>query len=262
MKRYVLSILLLLSPICQADAPSISVDHVEGLYSTDTIFSDFNVKLHLKFEISAELGCLEIIQSGFRIYGENLTGDYDSTLTWTDLRLDTVNFDWELQFDALSTIFDFSVDNKGTDTIGYGGATFFNCTQVDFSDVGLILSFLIPSEHQGKTICIDNAMIPPGMLWLWKFDGVVIIPSWDGPHCFVIGPKCCRGQRGNVDHDMNEEINLLDLVFLVDFMFHDGMEIKCREEANIDGNGDIDISDLILLVSFLFSNGAQPSSCF
>ena len=74
--------------------------------------------------------------------------------------------------------------------------------------------------------------------------------------------NCCIGIRGNVDSDQFDIIDIADLVFLVDYMFNDGTEPVCFEEADVDGeNMAIDIADLVYLVSYMFTGGLEPPSC-
>ncbi len=75
---------------------------------------------------------------------------------------------------------------------------------------------------------------------------------------------CCVAPiRGNVNGDINDEVNISDLTYLVDFLFKGGSPPACAEEANVDGdaNGDILVSDLTYLVAYLFSGGPAPANC-
>ena len=74
-------------------------------------------------------------------------------------------------------------------------------------------------------------------------------------------PGCCVGIRGNVDNDPGNNIDISDLVYLVDYMFCQGPESPCPEEADIDGSGVLDISDLVRLVDYMFNSGLPPESC-
>jgi hypothetical protein len=86
------------------------------------------------------------------------------------------------------------------------------------------------------------------------------------------GLSCCMQPiRGNVDYDPADQIDISDLVYLVDYMFNQGPEPPCWEEANVDGSGpatppdegsdDIDISDLVHLVDYMFTGGPPPADC-
>ncbi len=83
---------------------------------------------------------------------------------------------------------------------------------------------------------------------------------------FTITPivsSCCVASRGNVDNDPNDNVDISDLVFIVDFIFTNGSGPVCPEEANVDGDvgENIDISDLVYIVDFIFTGGPQPPAC-
>jgi hypothetical protein len=72
---------------------------------------------------------------------------------------------------------------------------------------------------------------------------------------------CCVGIRGNINGDAGQAIDISDLVYLVDYMFTNGPEPPCMDEANVNGFGDIDISDLVYLVDYMFLDGPAPAAC-
>lgn len=75
---------------------------------------------------------------------------------------------------------------------------------------------------------------------------------------------CCIGMRGNIDYDLNDEINISDLVYFVDYAFNSGPVPVCLDEANIDGStGDpvLDIADAVYLVEYMFNDGPAPLPC-
>ena len=72
---------------------------------------------------------------------------------------------------------------------------------------------------------------------------------------------CCRGIRGNVDGDFNDEINISDLLRLVNLSFVDGPWPDCNEEIDVDGSFIIDIGDIVYLVEYMFGGGPAPVAC-
>lgn len=74
--------------------------------------------------------------------------------------------------------------------------------------------------------------------------------------------SCCYGIRGNVDGSSEEEPDVADLIYLVDYMFTRGPAPPCMEEANVDGIGGLDISDLVYLVDYMFTGGPELASCY
>lgn len=78
-----------------------------------------------------------------------------------------------------------------------------------------------------------------------------------------VQPGCCIGNRGNIDNDPYDEVNIADLVYLTDYMMNDGPEPVCMEEANVDGSPDeaVNIADLVYLADFMFNQGPPPLPC-
>jgi len=77
----------------------------------------------------------------------------------------------------------------------------------------------------------------------------------------VANAPCCRGIRGNVDGLENDHINIIDLTYLVEFLFNGGDAPPCIEEADIDGNRLINIVDLTMLILYVFQGGEKPLPC-
>ena len=77
---------------------------------------------------------------------------------------------------------------------------------------------------------------------------------------------CCI-DRGNVDYIVGAggPVDVLDLTYLVAYIFTQGSPPPCVEAGNVDGltSGElpIDVSDLTYLVAYLFTTGPPPPSC-
>lgn len=73
---------------------------------------------------------------------------------------------------------------------------------------------------------------------------------------------CCTGLRGNVDFDSSDQVNILDLNYLVNRLFRFGPGPVCPEEADINNDGsNTNIVDLTFLVNMIFRLGPLPPSC-
>jgi choice-of-anchor B domain-containing protein len=72
---------------------------------------------------------------------------------------------------------------------------------------------------------------------------------------------CCLGVRGNTNYDM-DELNILDLLFLVNYIFRNGEEPACPEEGDVNGDGTLgNIIDLLYIVNVLYRSGPPPPAC-
>jgi plastocyanin len=105
------------------------------------------------------------------------------------------------------------------------------------------------------------------------------ITSADGPgpfpyHCslhismkdtiFVDAPPpCCTGTTGNIDCDIDANVDIADLSAIVDHLYISLLPLCCDKAANIDGSvdGNIDIADLSALVDYLYINFTPPAAC-
>jgi hypothetical protein len=75
-----------------------------------------------------------------------------------------------------------------------------------------------------------------------------------------MGDACCCLMRGDISR--NGDIDIVDLIDLVQYMFQGGLPAACPSEADIDGSGgNPDIVDLIHLVQYMFQRGPVPQSC-
>ena len=78
---------------------------------------------------------------------------------------------------------------------------------------------------------------------------------------------CCDDVRGNANGDQNDDINISDITYMVDYLFGIplGPAPPCLEEGNANGDvgESINISDITYLVDYLFGVplGLAPSAC-
>ncbi len=75
--------------------------------------------------------------------------------------------------------------------------------------------------------------------------------------------SCCEDFTGNVNCDDQEDVTISDLTRLIEWLYLNGDDICCLEEANVNGSSDdkVNISDVTYLVSYLFLNGADLPVC-
>lgn len=74
--------------------------------------------------------------------------------------------------------------------------------------------------------------------------------------------NCCVLNRGDANGD-GTDATVLDLTYLIDYLFRGGDLVECTEEGNMNGdpNENIDVLDLTFLIDAIFRGGPQPGAC-
>lgn len=73
--------------------------------------------------------------------------------------------------------------------------------------------------------------------------------------------NCCFELRGNIDADPLNEIGLLDLGMLQEYLYGLTTPTMCVEEADVNADGIVDLRDFVFLISYLFNHGSDPLPC-
>ena len=76
-------------------------------------------------------------------------------------------------------------------------------------------------------------------------------------------PCCCLGLAGNVNSDSLDNVNILELTFIVDLIFRGGEQPACPREGDVNGDGNeaTNILDLTALVDYIFRGESGPANC-
>ena len=177
---YFTALILFLIPLTSHSQNGIvSLDHVEGLVSADTIAPGSDISFHIRFNNNTD-DTIVGSTNGFRIYSPD-------GAKWSLL---TVNYDSALINEYGGNVFiGIYSDGSISDTIGFGGFQYPPDAGIvhGYDSVVFSISTSIDDLQRGKTICIDSSFYPVVGKWLWS--SVTIddfIPEWDGPHCFFI----------------------------------------------------------------------------
>jgi len=62
---------------------------------------------------------------------------------------------------------------------------------------------------------------------------------------------------GDVNGD--EDINIFDVVYLIDYLYRDGPEPVDLWTADVNGDGDVNIFDIVYLIDYLYRDGPPPA---
>ena len=88
-----------------------------------------------------------------------------------------------------------------------------------------------------------------------------------GPWIACTPFECCIGDRGNVNLDGEEKVNISDITYLVRWLFGTptGPAPACLDEGNANGDLEdkINIADIAYLITYLFGmpSGPPPGPC-
>lgn len=83
----------------------------------------------------------------------------------------------------------------------------------------------------------------------------------------IIYTNTCCFNRGNVNGitGIGVPVDIVDVIYLVSYLFRNGPDPYCLEEANVDDldsmGTPINILDVIFLVAYLFQDGPSPPAC-
>ncbi len=69
------------------------------------------------------------------------------------------------------------------------------------------------------------------------------------------GPGCCNlaGDANN-----NDAVNILDVTFIINYLYKGGAAPVCNDKADANGNNVINILDVTYLISYLYKGGGTP----
>lgn len=144
-------------------------------------------------------------------------------------------------------------------------------TSIEFDlQIDTSLRFLSPLyDSTGiSTSIFSDSTIPleSNSLYFWRvrsFNGS-IWSEFSNPIALLVGGECCVGTRGDANGDGSVTPNVLDLNWLVNYIFRlSGDPGPCPEEsdANGDGSPTPNILDLNWIVNYIFRFGPLPSAC-
>ncbi len=182
---------------------SITLDHVDNISDGNKIDTGQIVTFHLRLTNNSGVPLVGIT-NGYNIYSSD-------GATWTTSTFEKTSAITITMFDNLLFAYTSSISGSDADTIGFGGYSLFAPGIPDGFDEIVYTISIGPAgaESHDKTICLDSAWYPPTNDWLWATDDIVIVPDWDGPHCYTIN-KCVGGPDSDGDGVADECDNCPD----------------------------------------------------
>jgi len=78
------------------------------------------------------------------------------------------------------------------------------------------------------------------------------VPEFVPGKIVVYAPYIC----GDVDND--QKIDLLDILYLIDYKFKDGPAPESLESADVNMDGNVNLLDILYLIEYKFKDGPAP----
>jgi len=124
--------------------------------------------------------------------------------------------------------------NKSAGTLDYGGidTVLCNFTTAEL-DTGLYFADIIASSNDPDSP--DNPWTVPAQLYVTS------------------GPTYTCG-----DASGNDEVNILDVTYLIKYLYQAGPAPDPEESGDADGNGAVNVLDVTYLISYLYKDGPEP----
>jgi len=101
------------------------------------------------------------------------------------------------------------------------------------------------------SVCIDSTDIAEGEKYDWLFS---IPQSFGGPYCFRFANAVCG------DANTDGGINILDVVFLINFKYKEGPEPVLFFICDVNQDDLINILDIVGIINFKYKEG-DPLNC-
>lgn len=208
----------------------------------------------------------ETIYNGYIMAGSCLepgTGTSDIFAVKTD---SLGNVEWSNQYGGSDDERGFSVE------LAYGGGYWLTGITKSFGE-GLNDLYLVKISEQGDTIFTEtygDTLNDYGEVTVRTADDGAIICGCvtdieSGKNNVYLRKfpfvACCDGATGNIDGSADGIVDISDLIYMVDFSFHQGPPPLCIEEADVNCSGVVDISDTIYMVDYMFGSGPPPCNC-
>ncbi|MEE8404569.1 MAG: S8 family serine peptidase [candidate division Zixibacteria bacterium] len=140
-------------------------------------------------------------------------------------------------------------------TAGFGSATAYDTAKSDLFQVISVGPLSIPA---GDSRIVAFAVIAGNTMTEVEINAAAALAVYDS---LING--CCQELTGDINNDLSLYPTILDLTYLVDFIFRGGPAPVCKQESNLNGSTTPDptITDLVYVVDVIFRGGADPIAC-
>jgi len=196
------------------------------------------------------------------IWNDELLGGFSLGFTYDSTELEIVKKTYDttasvIPFDSRSDIKE-NILAAGQYLIGWidwSAESPILATTTNNARLLITLNFKVRSTATRKIIVIDSLFIPPhGPFVLSTQFGYSLGPQY--MHCpegdIILGDTPCG------DADVSQDVNLVDVVYLINYIFRGGAPPQDIREGDVDCDLRLTIADVVYLINYIFSGGLAP----
>ena len=121
---------------------------------------------------------------------------------------------------------------------------------------GFLATMIFTVSDTGR-ICLDTTFIPPFYVLAFVDTSSQGYTPVLKKRTFVIAN--CEYSQGDPNYD--GITNIVDAVFLVNFIFRSGPPLCVEKSGDASCDGEVNVIDIVYLVGYLFKNGPPPGYC-
>ncbi len=155
------------------------------------------------------------------------------------------------------------VNNLNDTTYGGGYLTVADIVYLQRFLLGEVDSLGVPYNADLNGDCVID-MLDYDVYTDWTVSGLSAFTPYGGYPvltCCNVQQYCCTGMKGNIDNDPNDLINILDVVYMTNYLYKDGPIPICLMEVDVNDDGSRNLLDAVYIIDYLYKGGAAPDSC-
>ncbi|UCD94332.1 MAG: dockerin type I repeat-containing protein [Candidatus Zixiibacteriota bacterium] len=102
--------------------------------------------------------------------------------------------------------------------------------------------------------CAENTVtecVATGSMLTW-------VPYWNCVDNPCPGDYCCTPFVDAGDADESGDVNILDVGFIINYLYKNGLAPACNDKADANGNNIVNLLDVTYLIDYLYRNGPDP----
>lgn len=138
--------------------------------------------------------------------------------------------------------------NPGSDYVDLNMVATFGRYDLGINDSLVFIKIMVSTTAGLSGI---NSAVNKGTAWVENRPQIFTWPAFNDDECV----SCCDLPGDASD---NGAVNILDITFLIAYLYKGGPEPNCLYEGDADGNETINILDITRLIAFLYKGGPEP----